>query len=192
VLALGQPRILNDLAAYVRDRHEPTATSVLVEEGYAASLTAPLRHGDRDLGFLFFNSRTAGAYHTEHAETIRRIAHAVAGVVAEIGVRGNTDEAWASVLGSSLTAIVRAARQAHEEEELLARVVAASAARRRSPRCSTPSTSRSARCSRSIASASRASTRRPAPRRRSGRGRTRASASAPASSSRCTRRRCPW
>jgi class 3 adenylate cyclase len=123
VLALGQPRILNDLAAYVRDRHEPTATSVLVEEGYAASLTAPLRHGDRDLGFLFFNSRTAGAYHTEHAETIRRIAHAVAGVVAEIGVRGNTDEAWASVLGSSLTAIVRAARQAHEEEELLARVV---------------------------------------------------------------------
>ena len=122
VVAMGQPRIINDLADYCRSRPNGSATPVLVKHGYAASLTAPLRHHDQDLGLLFFNSRAPHVYQSEHAETIRRIARAVAAIVAEIGRNGDTDETWASVLGSSLRSLALAAHQVHEEELLIARV----------------------------------------------------------------------
>ena len=123
VLATMRPRILNDLVSYAREHRYPSQTQALVDDGYAASLTAPLCVGEQNLGFLFFNSRTADTYQPEHAETIRRIARAVSAVVAEIGRLGNTDAAWANVLGSSLPALVRSAREVHEEEAFVARVV---------------------------------------------------------------------
>lgn len=124
VLAVGEPRVINDLASYARERPHSVTTQALVARGYASSLTAPLRHAERALGFLFFNSRAAHTYQPEHVETIRRVARAVAAVVAEMEAQGDSDAAWARALGTTLPALVRSAREAHEEEALAARVMA--------------------------------------------------------------------
>jgi signal transduction histidine kinase len=74
ILDTGQPRILNDLEAYLRAKPESHSTRLLVEEGIRASLTCPLMANGVAVGFLFFSSTEPGTYREEHIDLFQRIA----------------------------------------------------------------------------------------------------------------------
>ena len=82
VIASGRPRILNDLAAYLRRNPQSASTALIVEEGMAASLTCPLISRGRPFGVIFFSSRQPGAYLDEHVAVFMLIARQLA-VIAE-------------------------------------------------------------------------------------------------------------
>ncbi len=74
VLASGEPRIIDDLAAYLRAHPRSETTRLMVEEGIRSSLTCPLISSGRAIGLMFFSSRSARAYERVHVEVFRLIA----------------------------------------------------------------------------------------------------------------------
>lgn len=70
----GHPRIIADLPAYLEDHPESVSARLLVQEGVRSSLTCPLIAKGKLVGFLFFSSRTAGAYQPKHAEIFMALA----------------------------------------------------------------------------------------------------------------------
>lgn len=81
ILRTRQPRILNDLPAYLEQKPASDSTRLIVEEGMLASLTCPLLIADRPVGFLFFSSAERDAYTNDHVEVIQRIADQLAVIV---------------------------------------------------------------------------------------------------------------
>lgn len=74
LLKSGEPRILNDLAAYLVNRQTSEHTRLLLEEGMRSSLTVPLSASGKPLGFIFFSGTKVGTYAEQHAGALRRIA----------------------------------------------------------------------------------------------------------------------
>lgn len=70
----GQPRIINSLEAYLRDRPGSGATRLVYDEGVRSSLTCPLIAQGKPIGFLFFSSFSADTYHGVHQGIFLRIA----------------------------------------------------------------------------------------------------------------------
>jgi hypothetical protein len=74
IIQTSQPRILNDLPKYLRNKPESESTRFMVEEGMRSSLTCPLVANGVPVGFMFFSSTQAQTYKDIHTDTFQRIA----------------------------------------------------------------------------------------------------------------------
>jgi signal transduction histidine kinase len=81
IIATGQPRILNDLVAYLERKPESKSTRLILAEGIRSSLTCPLLANGVPVGFIFFSSIQPNTYADVHVEIFKRIAQQLAVIV---------------------------------------------------------------------------------------------------------------
>jgi diguanylate cyclase (GGDEF)-like protein len=74
IIETGRPRILNDLAKYLREHPGSHSTRLIVSEGVRSSLTCPLVAQGKRVGFVFFSSNRRNTYSERHVELLMRIA----------------------------------------------------------------------------------------------------------------------
>lgn len=67
VMGSGQPRIIDDLSAYLRAHRRSASTALLVAEGFRSSVTCPLFIGGEPCAFLFFTSIHTHSFVNAHA-----------------------------------------------------------------------------------------------------------------------------
>ena len=77
ILHSHQPRIINNLADYLHQHPESTATRLILQEGILSSLTCPLIAEGKAIGFLFFSSCQIGTYQALHQRIFLNIARQV-------------------------------------------------------------------------------------------------------------------
>jgi diguanylate cyclase (GGDEF)-like protein len=78
IINTGRPRILNDLAAYLKEHPESESTRRIVAEGMRSSLTCPLVVKKQPVGFLFFSSMKKNTYSEVHQELFLKITDQMA------------------------------------------------------------------------------------------------------------------
>ncbi len=74
IIETGQPRIINDLGAYLEEHPNSESTRRIVEEGMRSSLTCPLVALGKPVGFMFFSSMGTETYRSVHIEVFQQIA----------------------------------------------------------------------------------------------------------------------
>jgi len=70
----GQPRIINDLQVYLEQHPDSVSSRLMIQEGVRSSLTCPLIAKGTVVGFMFFSSRHANTYKSEHVHIFTEIA----------------------------------------------------------------------------------------------------------------------
>ncbi len=78
LLRSGQPRIINDLEAYLAAKPESASTRLIVQEGMRSSLTLPLLAEGKPIGVVFFSCRDRHSYKEEHSAVLRSLAGHIA------------------------------------------------------------------------------------------------------------------
>ncbi|QID18653.1 GGDEF domain-containing protein [Nitrogeniibacter mangrovi] len=81
VIASGQPRILNDLDAHLRQHPDSHSTRLMLAEGIRSSLTCPLISQGKPVGFLFFSSTEPFTYQGVHQGLYLRIAAQLSAII---------------------------------------------------------------------------------------------------------------
>jgi signal transduction histidine kinase len=81
VIETSQPRILNDLHAYLQEHPYSKSTRLILEEGMCSSLTCPLVAMGKPIGFMFFSSMQPNTYQDAHVELFLQIAGQLAVIV---------------------------------------------------------------------------------------------------------------
>lgn len=81
ILETREPRIINDLVAYLEAKPHSNSTRLIVEEGIRSSLTCPLIANSVPVGFLFFSSVNPNTYDHVHVDTFKAIANQLSVIV---------------------------------------------------------------------------------------------------------------
>ena len=81
IATTGQPRILNDLEAYLATHPGSESTQLVFAEGVRSSLTCPLVAAGKPIGFLFFSSFSPNTYAKAHVDLFVQIAGKLAVIV---------------------------------------------------------------------------------------------------------------
>jgi formate hydrogenlyase transcriptional activator len=78
LLETAQPRIINDLDAYLAHKPTSASTQLIVREGMRSSLTLPLVADGQPIGVIFFSSREPNSYTEQHGLLLKRLAGHIA------------------------------------------------------------------------------------------------------------------
>jgi class 3 adenylate cyclase len=118
VIASEEPRIINNLATYLKAHPGSESTRLMVKEGIRSSLTCPLISGGRAIGFIFFSSRTPGTYERVHVEIFKLIAGHLSLVVEKSNMyqeilreKDNSESLLLNVIPARIAARLRAGEQ---------------------------------------------------------------------------------
>lgn len=78
VIKEGEPRIINDLEEYLRQKPTSQSTQKIVSEGIRSSLTLPLLIKGKPIGVVFFSSRNKNNYSEKDSEYLKLVAGHIA------------------------------------------------------------------------------------------------------------------
>jgi hypothetical protein len=84
IVETNQPRIINDLEDYLKNKPESHSTRLVIKEGVRSSLTCPLIAEGEPIGFLFFSNKEKSTYKDAHIENFLAIAEHLSLIVARI------------------------------------------------------------------------------------------------------------
>jgi serine phosphatase RsbU (regulator of sigma subunit) len=89
IIETRQPRVINDLEAYLRAKPDSKSTILILREGMRSSLTCPLIVQDNPVGFVFFSSVHPGTYSNVHVGFFRQIAGQLSAIVEKSRLYGD-------------------------------------------------------------------------------------------------------
>ena len=81
IIDSGQPRIINDLEAYLAKKPESESTRLAVKEGIQSSLTCPMIAMGNQIGFIFFSCWEKDVYRNMHIDLYQQLVSQISMIV---------------------------------------------------------------------------------------------------------------